>query len=71
VADTIVTLLVPLVNEPGEWRPVKAMRQREDIYVILGPVGPDEEWKFPPGTMVRRKAKIMSNGKEEMIATPL
>lgn len=63
-----VIIHVPLVDRPGEWRPAKAIRQREDIYCILGPMGEDEEWKYPPGSMVRRKAKILSNGKEEMVA---
>lgn len=69
MADAIVTLLMPLANEIGEWRPVKAIRQREDIYVVMGPMPEGEEWKFPPGSEVKRKPKIMPNGKEEMTAT--
>jgi hypothetical protein len=68
VADTIVTIYMPLANEAAEYRPVKAVRQREDLYCVLGPVEEGEEWKFPPGSMVKRKARILPNGKEEMVA---
>jgi hypothetical protein len=71
MADPIVTIHVPLLNQVGEWRPVKAVHQREDIYCIVGPVAAGEEWQYPPGTMVRRKLKVMSNGKQEMVAAPL
>lgn len=67
----MITIYMPLANEPGAWRAVKAIRQREDIYCVVGPVGQGEEWKFPPGSMVRRKLKIMPNGKQEMVATAL
>lgn len=66
--DAPITILVPLADRPGEWRQAKAIRQREDIYCMIGPMEDDEQWKYPPGTMVRRKAKIMPNGKEEMVA---
>jgi hypothetical protein len=69
--DAIVTLYMPLANRAAEWRPVKAMRQKEDVYCVIGPVGEGEEWQFPPGSMVRRKPKIMPNGKQEMVAAPL
>ena len=69
MSDTIVTILMPLANESGESRPAKAMRLREDIYVVMGPVPEGETWKFPPGSEVKRKSKIMPNGKEEMVAT--
>lgn len=69
MADTIVTLYMPLANEVGEYRPVKAVRQREDIYTIIGPVGEGEEWQFPPGSEVRRRARLLPNGKQEMVAT--
>lgn len=66
-----VTIHMPLLNDPGAHRPVKAIRQREDIYCILGPVGEGDEWKFPPGSMVKRKPKIMPDGRQEMVASPL
>jgi hypothetical protein len=64
----LVTIYMPLLVPPAEWRPVKAMLQREDIYCIIGPVGDGEEWKFPPGTMVRREARILPSGRREMVA---
>ncbi len=67
-----VTIQMRLMNGgPDAWRPVQAIRQREDIYCVIGPVGEGEKWQFPPGTLVRRKRKMMSNGKQEMVATPL
>ena len=69
--DVPVTIYVQLADRLGEWRPVKAIRQREDIYCVIGPMPTDEDWKFPPGSMVRRKLKILPNGKQEMVAAPL
>ena len=66
-----ITIQMRLMNEPDAWRPVQAIRQREDIYCVIGPVKEGEQWQFPPGTLVRRKRKIMSNGKQEMVATPV
>jgi hypothetical protein len=70
--DRPVTIQMRLINGgPDSWRPVQAIRQREDIYCVIGPVAEGEQWQFPPGTLVRRKRKIMSNGKQEMVATPI
>ena len=69
--DVPVTIYVPLADRVGEWRPVKAIRQREDLYCILGPMPPDEDWKYPPGSMVRRKPKTLPSGKQEMAAAPV
>ena len=66
--DVPITIYVPLADRPGEWRPVKAIRQREDIYCVIGPMDEEEQWKYPPGSMVRRKPKTLPNGKEEMVA---
>jgi hypothetical protein len=63
-----VTIYVPLADRANEWRLARAIHQREDIYCIIGPMAEGEEWKFPPGTMVRRKAKILPSGKQEMVA---
>jgi hypothetical protein len=66
--DVPVTIYVQLADRLGEWRPVKAIRQREDIYCVIGPMPDDEEWKYPPGSMVRRKPGMLPNGKQEMMA---
>ena len=66
-----VTIFMPLVNNPGELRAVQAIRQREDLYVVVGPMPPEEEWQYPPGSMVRRKSKMLPNGKQEMVASPV
>jgi hypothetical protein len=66
--DVPVTIYMQLADRLGEWRPVRPIRQREDIYCVIGPMPPGEEWRFPPGSMVRRKPKILPNGKQEMSA---
>lgn len=66
-----VTIYMPLVSNPGEFRPVQAIRQREDIYVVVGPMAEGDEWQFPPGSLVHRKAKLLPNGKQEMVAAPV
>ena len=68
--DRPITILMPLLGEgPDAMRPVQALRQREDIYVVIGPVKEGEQWRSPPGSMVRRKSVTLSNGKREMVAT--
>lgn len=64
-----VTLFMPVDNS-GEYRAVRAIRQREDIYCVLGPMEGDA-WKFPPGTMVRRQSKTLPDGRQEMVAVAL
>ncbi len=67
-----VTIMMPLKNVGASaYRPVQVLRQREDIYIVIGPMAEGEEWRFPPGTMVRRKPKILPDGREEMVATPV
>ena len=67
-----VTIMMPLLNKgTSVWKPVQAIRQREDIYCIIGPMAEGEQWRFPPGSMVRRKPKIMADGRQEMVATPV
>ena len=63
-----VTIYMPLLNAPAELRPVQAVRQREDLYVVIGPVADGDEWQFPPGTLVRRNSRLLPNGKQEMVA---
>lgn len=69
MADTIVTIYMPLADQVGEYRPVKAVRQREDLYTVVGPMAENEQWQFPPGSEVRRKSRLLPNGKQEMVAT--
>ena len=67
-----ITLMMPLLEAGANaYKPVQALRQREDIYCVIGPMAEGEKWRFPPGTMVRRKPKTMSDGRQEMVATPL
>jgi len=68
--DAPVTIYMPLADL-SDWLPVKAIRQREDIYCILGPMAEGAQWKFPPGTMVRRTAKVLPTGRREMVAAEL
>ena len=67
-----VTIMVPLLNAgAGAFKPAQALRQREDIYCVSGPMAEGEQWRFPPGSMVRRKPQIMPDGREGMVAAPV
>lgn len=56
-----VTILIALLDEGVEvWRPVLAERVGPDLYFVLGSVPDDEEWAFPPGSLVRCVAKELS-----------
>ena len=59
------TIHVRLTDEPvAVWRPVAAVKQASSVYTILAdqPVPEDEEWEFPPGSIVLVEDKEMSDG---------
>ncbi len=48
------TIHVKLLDEGVDvWRPVKAIQERDNIYIIEGPIPIDEKWEFAPGDRVR------------------
>jgi hypothetical protein len=63
---------MPLLNEATEvWRPVEATLMPDDTYRVEGPMEEDEEWAFPPGTVVRCDWKTFSGGERGLTATSL
>jgi hypothetical protein len=55
------TIHIPLLGEGTKvWRPVQAERLAPDLYLVRGPVPDDEEWAFPPGSVVRCVASDLS-----------
>ena len=60
---------MPLLNEGTDvWRPVEATRLATGYYRIDGEVLSDEQWAFPPGTVVRCEWKTLSGGEEGLVA---
>jgi hypothetical protein len=61
-----ITIYVRLLDEGTEvWRPAKAVTVGEGLYRLLATPDydlVDEEWEFPPGSIVAGKQKIGSDG---------
>lgn len=61
-----ITVYVRLLDEATDvWRPTKAVKVGEGLYRLLAPLDYDkldEEWEFPPGTVVAGQAKSGSDG---------
>jgi hypothetical protein len=70
-----VAVHVELLNEDVDvWRPVAAVREREDAYRLDDSKPEDEEWAFPPGSLVRCEIRILEQGSEPdpcLVATAL
>jgi len=60
------TVHIPLLNEgTSVARPASALRVGELTYVVLLTPGydpTDEEWEFPPGSIVRCRKEVWSGG---------
>jgi hypothetical protein len=64
-----VTLLMPLVDEGTEvWRSVAAERLDDATFRIVGPQPEGERWVFAPGTAVAARSRVLSDGKEHLVA---
>jgi hypothetical protein len=63
-------IYMPLENEGTEcWMPVRAIPLGAGCFRILGPMGEqDEEWRFPPGSIVIARLKRFSGGEEHLTA---
>jgi hypothetical protein len=59
----MTTIYMQLVDEAVEvWRPVEATVMSDNIFRVEGPVPADEEWEFPPGSIVRCKLMTYADG---------
>ena len=67
------TIYIPLLNEGTPVvRPASGVRVGEFTFVVIltpeyNPT--DEEWKFPPGSIVTCRKEVWSEGKEILVAT--
>jgi hypothetical protein len=67
-----ITIFIALLEEGTEvWRPTQAESISGDLYRIIGQIQDDEVWEFPPGSVVRCKEKIFSNGERGLVAYEL
>jgi hypothetical protein len=50
----LVTIHIELLDEGvAVWLPAQAESRGDGTFLVLGPMDEDEEWQFPPGTVVR------------------
>jgi hypothetical protein len=63
------TIYIALIDEGVDvWRPVKAKPMGDDLFLLLGPVPPDELWEFQPGQVVRCREKAFSSNERGLVA---
>jgi hypothetical protein len=61
---------MPLLNEAADvWRPVEVTPLVGGVYRVEGIMPADEEWAFPPGTVVDVKWRTFSDGEKRLIPT--
>ena len=57
------TIYMPLLDEGTDvWVPVLAERLGESQYRVLGPMPDDQEWLFPPESIVRLASRSFATG---------
>jgi hypothetical protein len=67
-----VTIYMPLLNEGTDvLRPVEAEAHSDGRYTILGSVPDDEQWAFSPGSIVRGETRVLSDGEQAIVASPI
>jgi hypothetical protein len=74
MSSQAVKIYMPLLNEGTEcWRPVSATPVEGDRYRIDEQhySRDDEEWQFPPGSLVRCRLHTFSGGERELAAFEL
>jgi hypothetical protein len=65
----MVTIYMPLLNEGTDvWRPVEATLQAPGTYRVQGEMDEEEEWAFPPGSLVHCEWKTFSDGERRLTA---
>lgn len=68
----MVELYMPILNEHGDaWRPVEVTPLEGAVYRVEGPMPADEQWAFPPGTLVAVSWKVSADGEQRLIPTGL
>jgi hypothetical protein len=67
--DRPTHVFVALLEEGTDvWRPVQARPLGSGEFELLGIVPTGETWQFPPGTLVKCKAKSLADGTVALVA---
>jgi hypothetical protein len=65
------TIYVELLDEGVDvWRPVEARVEADGAFRLPDQASRDEAWRFPPGSVVRCRRKLLSDG-EALVASEL
>jgi hypothetical protein len=65
-------IYVALLNEGTiVWRPVVAEAIGPRTHQILGPMPDDEQWQFPPGSLVHCEQRTETSGQRSLVAVEM
>lgn len=68
----IAAIYMPLLNEgTAAWKAVAAERLGGDFFRVIGPMPVDEEWAFPPDSVVTGAQHSFADGSEGIRAVAL
>jgi hypothetical protein len=68
----MATIYMPLLNEGTDvWRPVAAAHLNHETLRVIGPMPDDEEWAFPPGSVVTVARQVFADGSSGTVAVAL
>jgi hypothetical protein len=68
----IVTIYIALLNEgTAVFRPVAAEHLHGDAFRLIGPMPEDEQWAFPPGSVVTGARQVFRDGSHGTVAIAL
>jgi hypothetical protein len=69
---SIRKVYVRLLDEGVDvWRPVRALHEFDDVYLILSEPVEGEKWEFPSRSSVRCRLKTFADGSEGLVAADL
>lgn len=70
--EEMTTIYMPLLSEgTAVWRPVAAKRLNQDTFRVTGPMPDDEQWAFPPGSVVSVAPQLFADGQSGIVAVAL
>ena len=68
----MATIYMRLLNEgTNTWRPVAAEHLNRDTFRVIGPMRDDEDWAFPPGSVVTVAHHVFADGSSGTVAVAL
>ena len=69
---SLATIYVALLNEGTDvWKPVTAEHLHDDVFRVIGSMPEDEQWAFPPGSVVSAARKVFRDGSYGTVAVAL